>query len=147
MILILAFSCEIQKNNTEKSVQNQNTDWQYFNEMGGNEKPTQYIIQSKQEFEKAFAKTQENFEPKESIPTIDFSQYSVIAIHFGTKSNGGFSVKIKDISTQNNTILVLLQSPKLNPTEPVITVMTAPILLATIPKTNATQVEYKIEYQ
>lgn len=147
IMMVLAFSCEIQKNNTEKSVQEKNADWQYFNEMGGNEKPTQYIIQSKQEFEKVFAKTQEDFDPKESVPTIDFSQHSVIVIHFGAKSNGGFSVKIKDTFTQNNTILVVLQSPKFNPTDPVITVMTAPILLATIPKTNATQLEYKIEYQ
>ncbi len=147
IMMILMFYCEAQKSSLEKTIKEKSVEWQYFNEIGGNEEPTDYIIQSPQEFQKTFAQTQESVDPKEPIPTIDFLKSSVIAIHFGRKSNGGFSVKIKDISTKDNIISVTLIAPKTNPTEPVITVITTPILLVAVPKTTANKVEYKIDYQ
>ncbi len=107
LIALSFFACK----STQSTTQNKNMpklNWSVLKagSMGSSEQTRTVVVKSKEEWLKEWAENSRRFEPMPPAPEVDFSKYWVIAYHLGTRSNGGYSVNVKDIQAQNGEILV-----------------------------------------
>ena len=90
------------------------------------------IIRSQAELEKIYTTINKTRRPGYSVPKIDFSKEIVIALFMGSKTSGGYSIKIDHIDFKPEETLVNIIKSK--PSGMATSVMTQPFYIAKIPK-------------
>ncbi len=135
LVILISSSCKTKKETKSKI----NTDDIEFVKLldgsHSNFKEKDYIvINSEKELQIIYATINSTRRPGFEIPKIDFKKEQVIGLFLGTKTYGGYSVKVDRISKQNNEILVFFTENK--PSGITTCVMTQPFYLAKMNKTT-----------
>lgn len=76
------------------------------NNNSGLQEPKQEIYTSKADFEKAWNLAWSNFEEPVTLPTIDFTKETVALVALGMKNNGGYQLKIDQITQDQNNLTI-----------------------------------------
>lgn len=100
------------------------------------------VIDSNESWSILWEHLKSNIEPAPSIPEIDFSKNTVIAVFQGEKSTGGYSIEVTKIEEFEGKIIVKIKERNPGPGEIVTEAFTQPYNIEKISKTNK-----KIEFQ
>lgn len=104
LLIIITFSC------TATKVQ-ENSGTVVFttldkNTNGGIQEPKQEVYSNENDFKKAWNMAWSNFEEPVTLPKIDFTKETVALVALGMKNNGGYQLKVDNI-TQDQTNLTI----------------------------------------
>lgn len=73
-----------------------------------------------------------------TIPAVDFSTDMVLAVVMGQRSSGGYSIDIKEVFSNNETLSVVVETMSPAPGDVVTLALTNPYDIVTIAKTDLT---------
>jgi hypothetical protein len=76
------------------------------NNYSGIQEPKQDVYTNKADFEKAWNLAWSNFEEPVTLPTIDFTKETVALVALGMKNNGGYQLKIDQITQDQNNLTI-----------------------------------------
>ncbi|MCB9360522.1 MAG: protease complex subunit PrcB family protein [Flavobacteriales bacterium] len=105
ILSIVLVSCANTKNTTPPSKEITFSSIKKSNNSGF-ENPRTQVIVSQVEFEKAWKQAWSRFSDAPQLPTIDFNKKQVLLIALGAKNNGGYGLKIENVTQTKNEITV-----------------------------------------
>jgi hypothetical protein len=76
------------------------------NTNSGIQEPKQEVYTNQADFEKAWNLAWSNFEEPVTLPTIDFTKETVALVALGMKNNGGYQLKIDQITQDQNNLII-----------------------------------------
>jgi PrcB C-terminal len=68
----------------------------------GYQDTNQMVIENSQQWTNCWQQHTSNAEPPPLVPQVDFTRYSVIAVFFGEKPTGGYSIEILSAESNNS---------------------------------------------
>jgi len=101
-------------------------------QMGGHVKEEIRVISDRKSLLEIYGYVNRIRKPGFSIPKIDFSKETVIAVFMGEKTTGGFSVAIENVKEENKKLIVKIKETKPGPKDMVTMVITQPFCFAKI---------------
>jgi len=101
-------------------------------QMGGYVKEEIRVISDRKSLLEIYGYVNRIRKPGFSIPKIDFSKETVIAVFMGEKTTGGFSVAIENVKEENKKLIVKIKETKPGPKDMVTMVITQPFCFVKI---------------
>lgn len=103
-----------------------------------------YVITSKEEWERVWNIAASNFFPPPPAPEIDFTARSIIAVFQGSQPSDGYSISINKLKRAGNVIKVIITEAMPEDTCKVLMVVTQPFhIIETKKIEDADEVEFK----
>ncbi len=148
-ISAFVFACKTTKNATQAKTSPNMAPiaWKVLKagNMGNAETAKNVLIKSDAEWQKEWAETNRRFDPAPPALEVDFDKNWVIGCHIGTRSNGGYSVGIKDVKTANGEITVSITENAPGKGCMNSEVITHPFVYITVPHFSEKKVNYSLE--
>jgi len=76
------------------------------NNYSGMQEPKQEVYTNEKDFEKAWNIAWSNFEEPVTLPKIDFTKETVALVALGMKNNGGYQLKVDNITQDQNNLTI-----------------------------------------
>lgn len=76
------------------------------NTNSGMQEPKQEVFTNEKDFEKAWNIAWSNFEEPITLPKIDFTKETVALVALGMKNNGGYQLKVDNITQDQNNLTI-----------------------------------------
>lgn len=76
------------------------------NNYSGMQEPKQEVYTNEKDFEKAWNMAWSNFEELVTLPKIDFTKETVALVALGMKNNGGYQLKVDNITQDQNNLTI-----------------------------------------
>jgi len=137
IVLIIFLSCSSSKNK-ENTLKNSNESAQVLfeilveNETGGFVKEEIRVIRDHTSLLAIYGYVNRVRKPGFSIPKIDFSKETVIAVFMGEKTTGGFAITIENVKEENEKLIVKIKETKPGPEDMVTMAITQPFCFVKI---------------
>jgi len=111
LLITIFIGCSSSKNIDTKKEMNEKNNKVSFeilveDQMGGFVKEETRVIRSHKELLQVYGYVNRMRKPGFSIPKIDFSKASVVAIFMGEKTTGGFSVTVESVMNKEGKVIV-----------------------------------------
>ncbi len=122
----------------ESSMKNSNEKTQVLfevlveDQVGGFVKEETRVIRDRKGLLEVYGYVNRIRKPGFSIPKIDFSKETIVAVFMGEKTTGGFSVSIESIKEDKEKLTVQIKETKPSPTDMVTMVITQPFCFVKI---------------
>lgn len=85
------------------------------NTNSGMQEPKQEVYTNEKDFEKAWNMAWSNFEEPVTLPKIDFTKETVALVALGMKNNGGYQLKVDNITEDQNNLTIHFTETTPNP--------------------------------
>jgi len=105
-------------------------------QMGGFVSPQIRIIKEEQALREVYGQVNKTRKPGFSLPKIDFTKETIVAIFMGEKNTGGYAVKVVSVLDKEAILLVTVQESQPKANAMVITALTQPICIVKINSAN-----------
>ena len=105
-------------------------------QMGGYVKEEIRVISDRKSLLEVYGYVNRIRKPGFSIPEIDFSKETVIAVFMGEKTTGGYGVIVEDVKEEKGKLVVAIKETKPSPGDMIITVITQPFCVVKINSSN-----------
>ena len=132
-LIIVNSSC---KSTSTTNTKQKLTPNQYVEILSGShsnfEKKSFMAIESMEELDSIYSILNKTITPKHKIPKVNFDKEIVVGLFMGTKSSGGYAIKIDHIQSDGNFTAIFINETK--PTGMATSVITQPFYLARINK-------------
>lgn len=96
--------------------------------------PLEKVVQSKEDWEEIWKKHVSLLVPQPPLPEIDLESYAIVVIASGEKRTGGYSVELKEVSSQGDDVLVSYKLNEPAPNSFTMQVLTQPFLMVQVLK-------------
>lgn len=94
----------------------------------------QEVIQTKADWERAWAKLSVRVKDADKVPVVDFSKEMVILVTLGQQRTGGYSIEITKVEEAGGKLRISVQRREPDPGALVLQVITAPFHALAVPK-------------
>ena len=140
LILTLLLSCNSSKNMNTSVDDNDNKYTQVSfetlveNQTGGYVKEEIRVISDRKSLLEVYGYVNRIRKPGFSIPSIDFSKETVIAVFMGEKTSGGYAVSVESVKEEGEQVIVQIKEIKPDTKEMVTMAITQPFCFVKINK-------------
>ncbi len=111
----------------------------------GIETEERLVIETAADWDVLWTKHMSLRSPAPSLPKVDFSRETVIAVFSGLKSTGGYSVEITGITTSDNELVIQYQETEPGPDDMVTEAETQPFHIIKIERVEGLPVVFSLE--
>ena len=137
LVLTILLSCNSSKNmNTSMDKTNEYTQVSFETlvegQIGGYDEEQNRVINDHESLLEVYDYINRFRKPGFSIPTIDFSKETVIAVFIGEKTSGGYAVSIGSVKEVNEKVMVQIKEIKPGPKDMVTMAITQPFCFVKI---------------
>ncbi|NQY29574.1 MAG: protease complex subunit PrcB family protein [Flavobacteriaceae bacterium] len=137
LLLTILIGCSSSKNvDTPAEKNNENTQLSFEvlveDQIGGFVKEEIRIIKNRESLLEVYGYVNRIRKPGFSIPKVDFSKETIIAVFMGEKTTGGFSVTIENVKEENKKLIVKIKETKPGPKDMVTMAITQPFCFVKI---------------
>jgi len=112
-------------------------------QQSGNPERKNYVINDKSEWEELWEKVVANVSPKPTLPEIDFTRRTIIAVFQGSQPSGGYEVTITNIVNTEGHIQVTVKEFLGACVAPGI--VTKPFHIVEVDKLDAAAIEFRLK--
>jgi len=148
LLFILLLSCNSSKNMNTSVDNNDNKYTQvYFetlveDQIGGYIKEEIRVISDRKSLLEVYGYVNRISKPDFTIPFIDFSKETVIAVFMGEKTSGGYAVSVENVKQKGEQVIIQIKEIKPGPKDMVTMVITQPFCFV---KINRVEKEFVFE--
>ena len=138
LVLTILLSCKSSKNRNTSVDSNDNKYAQvYFetlveDQIGGYVKEEIRVISDRKSLLEAYGFVNRIRKPGFTIPSIDFSKETVIAVFMGEKTSGGYAVSVESVKEEGEQVIIQIKEIKPGPKDMVTMVITQPFCFVKI---------------
>ena len=141
LLLTILIGCSSSKNvDTPVEKNNENTQLSFEvlveDQIGGFIKEEIRIIKTRESLLEVYGYVNRIRKPGFSIPKVDFSKETIIAVFMGEKTTGGFSVTIENVKEKNKKLIVKIKETKPGSKDMVTMAITQPFCFVKINKAD-----------
>lgn len=128
-IIAIIVSCNGTKDAAAQDEQKKNKLYEILTESQyqGREEKAVLVIKDQGALENLYASVND-----QTVPVVDFSKEQIVAIFIGTRSNGGYGIKINEVVETDKNIKVLFETTEPQPGQPVTMALTNPFVILKI---------------
>ena len=138
LLFTLLLSCNSSKNMNTSVDNNDNKYAQvYFetlveDQIGGYDKVQSLVISDRKSLLEVYGYVNRGRKPGFSIPSIDFSEETVIAVFMGEKTSGGYAVSVESVKEEGEQVIIQIKEIKPGPKDMVTMAITQPFCFVKI---------------
>jgi hypothetical protein len=106
------------------------------------EERTDLTIQDEEYFSEFWNNLHANTAPVPELPSVDFTEYTVVAVMMGVQPTGGYQITITDVSLDNNTLYIEVEEAAPGSGCMTTQALTSPYHVVKIPVTDASDIRF-----
>lgn len=108
----------------------------YYRYSSSHEDSARLVIHDKAAWEDLWARMTSNHGPRRPAPAVDFSREMLIAVAMGTRSSGGFGIRVTEVNASSAELTATVVSTSPGPTCGTTAALTAPMDVVRVPRSS-----------